>query len=194
MNMGKLINTLFLISIISALLIAGCSSSTIVKYQCNDGSFADSATLCAGKISQVAQDCPKLDCASCPTNIVEKPVQIIKYQCADESIKDKLTDCPQVLAAKTISPSKEFSGVGDKVTDAFYLNKGFTKVTSHYQGDSNFIVHLIDENGGEQSIHNEIGNYDGEIAVTIRTAGNYRLSVQAQGWSSTGSWNIKLEQ
>ncbi|MBI2575088.1 hypothetical protein HYV82_04340 [Candidatus Woesearchaeota archaeon] len=183
--------------LLSLIVLAGCSQ-TVVKYQCADGSFEDSANSCASVNCKT--DCPKLDCASCPTKteyqekIVEKPVQVLKYQCADESVKDRLSDCPQIPEAKKISPVKEFNGVGDKVTDAFYLSKGFTKITSHYHGNSNFIVHLIDEDGDRESIHNEIRDYDGETAVTIRTAGNYRLEVKAQGWDSAGSWSIKLEQ
>ena len=184
--------TLFLV------VVAGCSSQTIVKYQCADGSFANSADSCS--VVEYQTNCPELDCSNCPVKtefkekIVEKPVQVIRYQCADETIKDKLSDCPQIPEAKKISLIKEFEGIGDRVTDSFYLNKGFTKVTSTYDGNSNFIVYLIDKDGNKENIHNEIGSYDGEKALTIRPAENYRLEIKAQGWDSAGSWTIKLEQ
>ena len=82
--------------LISIIVLAGCSQ-TVVKYQCNDGSFADSATLCASKISQASQDCPKLDCASCPTKTetkVEAKTIIEKaYVCPNGSESNEKKEC-----------------------------------------------------------------------------------------------------
>ncbi len=178
------------------IFLAGCSANASMRFQCADGSFVDTAAACSSV--QCKTNCPETDCSSCPpkieyqTKTVEKPV--IKYQCADGSTQDNLSDCPQIPEAKKISPVKELSGTGDKVTDPFYLAAGFAKVTGTYKGTSNFIVHLIDEDGNDDYLFNEIGSYTGETAITIGTAGNYRLEVQAQGWNSVGSWTVKFEQ
>ncbi len=56
--MKYLILGVFLISIIA---LAGCSQ-TVVKYQCADGSFVDSANLCPRSDTQT--NCPELDCSA----------------------------------------------------------------------------------------------------------------------------------
>ena len=55
---------LFLVLILGVFL-SGCSS-TVVKYQCADGSFVDSANSCPAVNCQI--DCPKLDCFICSSN------------------------------------------------------------------------------------------------------------------------------
>ena len=71
------------ISLIILLFLSGCAS-TVVKYQCADGSFMDSAESCTQVNCQT--NCPELDCNACPPKIeyqekiVEKPIETIKYQ------------------------------------------------------------------------------------------------------------------
>ncbi len=93
----------FLFTILSlAVFLSGCSQ-TVVKYQCADGSFVDSANSCSSVSCKT--DCPQLDCANCPPKIeykdkiVEKPVDVIKYQCYDGVFEIEKSKCksPEVV-------------------------------------------------------------------------------------------------
>ena len=68
--------------LISIIALAGCSQ-TVVKYQCADGSFMDSANSCSAVSCKT--DCPQLDCASCPvkteTKVETKTVTNTIYVC-----------------------------------------------------------------------------------------------------------------
>jgi len=82
--------------IILGVFLTGCSQ-TVVKYQCQDGSFKETAELCSEVSCQT--NCPELDCSVCPVKTefkeknVEKPIEVIKYQCTDETVVNKLSDC-----------------------------------------------------------------------------------------------------
>lgn len=190
--------------LISIMVLAGCSQ-TVVKYQCGDGSFVDSAGLCSSKTSSET-NCPRLDCVNCPVKteykekIVEKPIQVVKYQCADETIKDKLSDCPQIPEAQKISDIKTFNGDSDTVTDPIYLKQGLTIYKLKYSGDSNFQVYLIDEEGDKSIFVNEAGKYDATKSEKITKEGYYRLEVEIGtsftegGFSSNADWSIIVEQ
>jgi len=59
-----------------------------------------------------------------------------------------------------------------------------------HQGNRNFIVQLLDENGEQvsTSLVNEIGRFDGSKAVRVPRDGVYLFEVQADG-----SWTIQVE-
>ena len=86
-------NIIFGMLLLSILVLAGCSSQTVVKYQCADGSFVDSADSCSAVECQT--NCPALDCSNCPVKTETKTVEkeVVKYQCYDGSTKTKLSDC-----------------------------------------------------------------------------------------------------
>src|SRR3989338_5978457 len=80
--------------LISIIVLTGCSQ-TVVKYQCADGSFVDSADSCSSVSCKM--DCPQLDCASCPVKTETKvEIQTITnaiYVCTDlREVKNK-DDC-----------------------------------------------------------------------------------------------------
>jgi uncharacterized protein with GYD domain len=59
-----------------------------------------------------------------------------------------------------------------------------------HQGESNFIVELLDDEGVEVStLMNEIGQYDASQAVQIPEDGTYLLNVDADG-----AWTIRVQQ
>jgi hypothetical protein len=61
---------------------------------------------------------------------------------------------------------------------------------THTNGESNFIVTLIDSNGAYVSnLVNEIGPADVSTIVSIRTNGVYFLEIKADG-----NWNISVGQ
>jgi len=94
----KMKNLILGILMISVLLLAGCSTQTVVKYQCADGSFVDSADSCPAVECQA--NCPELDCDSCPPKIeyveeiVEKPVEVI-YADACSAVECQ-ANCPEL--------------------------------------------------------------------------------------------------
>ena len=157
--------------------VSGCSQA-LVKYQCADGSFVNTANACPPVSPRT--DCPQLNCATCPSNTV------MKYQCADGSVQDAPTNCPQVPeATNSAATSKAFTGDSSTVTDKLYLNQGLVILNATYAGTSNFEVDLIDDAGNQYNVVNTAGSYDGTTSYTISTAGYYRLSVQV-GTSFTG--------
>jgi hypothetical protein len=63
-------------------------------------------------------------------------------------------------------------------------------VTAQHNGSSNFIVDMVGRGGaGEFFLFNEIGSYGGQVAVQDATAGQYRVSIDADG-----SWVLRFEQ
>ena len=95
MGAFKMKNTqiILLISIlILGVFLTGCSQ-TVVKYQCQDGSFKESAELCSEVSCQT--NCPELDCNACPVKTETKTVEktITKYQCYDGTIQTSLSNC-----------------------------------------------------------------------------------------------------
>lgn len=62
-------------------------------------------------------------------------------------------------------------------------------ITGRHRGESNFIVNLLAPDGsGEENLFNEIGIFSGETTTSI-PAGDYLLSVQADG-----SWSVRFKR
>ncbi len=80
----------------------------------------------------------------------------------------------------------ELSGAGETATEAFELETGLTVVKLTHQGQENFAVTLLDENGEMVDLlANEIGSFEGATALGV-TEGSYLLDVDAQGpWTAT---------
>jgi hypothetical protein len=95
MKMSQMI--ILTVALLAVLFLAGCSQ-TVVKYQCSDGSFVESANSCSSVSCKT--DCPQLDCNACSPKIeykekiVEKSVEVVKYQCYDGSFKTTQSSCP----------------------------------------------------------------------------------------------------
>ncbi len=83
------------------------------------------------------------------------------------------------------------SGSGPQATRLFQLEPGLTVIDMVHQGDANFIVDLLDENGASvapMGLANEIGPFEGSRAVRVPDDGIYLFSVQANG-----PWTIDVE-
>lgn len=79
-----------------------------------------------------------------------------------------------------------FSGQGDDTTAVFYTDGGLKTFSFTHQGDSNFIVHLLNSEGqSEAYLVNEIGDYEGSTAEYL-DAGYYIMNVQADGGWTIG--------
>jgi len=118
--MKKISITLLISIVILGVFLSGCTTETITKYQCQDGSFKDSAELCSKVSCQT--DCPELDCDSCPVKTETKTVEkeVIKYQCSDGTIKDELADCHAV-------EEPEVEELSDYETSKHLINKKQTR-------------------------------------------------------------------
>jgi hypothetical protein len=91
--------------------------------------------------------------------------------------------------ADSAPETKSFSGNSAQATQLFELSGGLHRVELTHQGDANFIVDLLDENGASvvpMGLVNEIGPFDGSRAMTVPGDGIYLFSVQANGpWTIT---------
>lgn len=110
---------------------------------------------------------------------------------ASEVSAPQVLETPQV-AAKPLF----FNGSGKQTSPKFVLYPGVAIVRVTHDGGSSFIVALMDSNGNQMAdssggapIINEIGPYNGSIAVPIQVAGEYLLDVIADG-----NWTVSIEQ
>jgi hypothetical protein len=82
-----------------------------------------------------------------------------------------------------------FEGVGNQMTDRFFLEAGVIKASVSYQGNRRIKATLLHEEGGRgKSIVNDTGISDSTTGVSLRKAGYHFLSVR-----SSGKWRIDLE-
>jgi len=142
----KKTSILLLLSIILlGVFLSGCTTETITKYQCQDGSFKDSQESCSEVSCQT--DCPELNCDSClvktETKTIEK--EVIKYQCSDGTIKDKLADCPAV-------EEPEVEELSDYETSKHLINKKQTRDTFE------FTVKYAGFDGADYKVEFEVKN------------------------------------
>lgn len=91
--------------------------------------------------------------------------------------------------ATSAPETTSFSGDSAQATQLFELSGGLHRVELTHQGDANFIVDLLDENGASvvpMGLVNEIGPFDGSRAMTVPDDGIYLFSLQANGpWTIT---------
>lgn len=99
-----------------------------------------------------------------------------------------ITPTPQVIVKEL--KQQNFSGIGKKITDEFYLQKGIAKIgMTHAGGRSNFIISLLDTEGNNvDTLANEIGEWEGQTAIRIERSGYYLMDVTADG-----SWTVVIQ-
>jgi hypothetical protein len=97
---------------------------------------------------------------------------------------------PKGDAPKAKAPTARLSGHGDRASKRFSLEQGLVIWKITHDGESNFQIHLLDDEGNEVDLPlNHIGQYEGSQAGHIRRAGLYRLQVKADG-----AWSVTIEQ
>jgi autonomous glycyl radical cofactor GrcA len=106
------------------------------------------------------------------------------------------TPLPKTTAtpvAPTAAPTAEpitLSGTGQEATSKFSLEKGLSIFRMSHDGDSNFAIWLLDDEGDKvELLVNEIGSFDGSKAVGIKKHGDHLLDISADG-----KWAITIEQ
>jgi hypothetical protein len=81
------------------------------------------------------------------------------------------------------------TGTGHKATNVFYLNSSLVRFGMKHDGQSNYIIWLMDKNGGHvELLANEIGAFSGSKGVGITKPGLYLLDVTADG-----NWQVSMD-
>lgn len=97
-----------------------------------------------------------------------------------------MVTAPMVVPSVTVEPLA-LSGKGQQATEMFTLPAGLVVFEMQHDGESNFIVHLIDDQGKRvEYMVSEIGQFNGSKAVRVPSAGRYLLDIAADG-----NWSIK---
>nr|QNO52629.1 hypothetical protein MBLPMMNE_00036 [Methanosarcinales archaeon ANME-1 ERB6] len=103
------------------------------------------------------------------------------------------SEAPTATPTPELTPTPEpigLSGTGQEATSKFSLEKGLSIFRMTHDGDSNFAVWLLDDEGDKVDLLvNEIGEFDGSKAVGIKNQGDYILDISADG-----GWTITIEQ
>lgn len=110
------------------------------------------------------------------------------------TVTDNRSDTDSAIREITVTAPEPdpitFSGSGDTVTDFFTTEFQLLRVHLSHDGDSNFIVWLVDEEGNkEESLANKIGRYDASRYFNPLPNQKYLLDIQADG-----AWEIRIEQ
>lgn len=134
----------FYLLVISLLFLAACTDQNIVKYQCSDGSFADSTNLCPTKAS-TATDLSTADCSTCPVKTQTKTITQKSYVCQDLSEATNKEDC-----LKTDSEGwyevKTFESISTKTTESFKINSKRWRYTVECNGANEYSIYNLQIN------------------------------------------------
>lgn len=100
---------------------------------------------------------------------------------------------PTPTATSTPEPAPDgesysFSGSGNDVTDSFSTEGGLVVFDFEHDGSSNFQVQAVNPDGEKEFLINEIGGYDGQVALYL-PSDSWRLEVTADG-----GWNAAVTQ
>jgi hypothetical protein len=103
------------------------------------------------------------------------------------------TQSPAPTTATTPTPapageSYTLSGSGNDVTDSFDTQGGLAVFDFEHDGNSNFQVWAVNNAGDKELLVNDIGTYDGEVALYL-PSDTWRLEVKADG-----QWNSAVTQ
>lgn len=94
-------------------------------------------------------------------------------------------------APQAASPAPQtISGRGKSVSQKFQLQAGLSTFKMTHVGRSNFAIWLYDSSGERiELLVNEIGSFDGKMALGIEHTGQYVMDVEADG-----AWSVVVEQ
>jgi hypothetical protein len=132
--------------------------------------------------------------------VVAIVVVVIFAGCVEEKAPTS-TPTPALTPTPTLTPTPaptltpaptptSLSGTGQEATQKFALEKGLSIFRMTHDGDANFAIWLLDNEGDRiELLVNEIGEFDGSKAVGIKNQGDYILDISADG-----RWAITIEQ
>ncbi len=94
---------------------------------------------------------------------------------------------PLAKLAEPAQAPETFTGSNYDVTEKFYITKGSHTFKVTNEGEGNFIILMVDENGNFTSrLINEIGDFEGEFTVDVVFDGNYVFAI-----TGGNSWSIE---
>jgi hypothetical protein len=129
--------------------------------------------------------------------VAEKPQQkpAKEAQGAQEQEVESKEELGQQASKRASEPQPQpaprpitLTGSGPEATRPFQLGPGLTVIQLKHQGNANFIVDLLDENGNSvapMGVANVIGPFRGSTPVRIKRSGQYLLDAQ-----NAGNWQI----
>lgn len=183
--------------IVSIVLISGCVGESptgqVTQYVCPDGSIVSDASLCSKQETQIQtpeciSDWECSDWSECSSFGTQT------RKCIDNNNCGVVTDKPAESQSCTLSIIEPkpitITGTGQQASSKFTLEEGLSIFEMTHSGSSNFIVHLLDNNGDiTEFLANEIGRYGGSKAVGVQEAGEYLFDINADG-----TWIINIKQ
>jgi hypothetical protein len=134
--------------------------------------------------------------------VVMRPEQLAAFTATDNSAEEDSVSAgapEEESSSAGESESEEegrpsagisISGTGQTATEPFELESGLAVFRMAHQGNRNFIVYLLDQNGARvgTSLANEVGSFSGSKAIQVPRDGTYLLQVDADG-----SWTIQVD-
>ena len=103
------------------------------------------------------------------------------------------TPTPPPTATPTPTPLPRpiiLTGTGQRFSSKFYLDIGLTVIRMEHEGQSNFAVSLLDNQGlNVEKLVDGWGSFVGSTAIGVNRAGAYMLDVLAEG-----QWMIEVDQ
>jgi len=84
--------------------------------------------------------------------------------------------------------SYSYSGSGNDVTNSFGVEGGLVVFDFEHSGNSNFQVQAVSSSGEKKYLVNDIGTYDGQVALYL-PEGEWQLDITADG-----DWNADITQ
>ena len=82
-------------------------------------------------------------------------------------------------------------GEGQQVSETFTLDKGLSVFEFEHRGDGHFSIWLMDEEGKEDLIANDVGRFSGSKGVIVEKKGLYFVNVKAD---LDAKWSIIIER
>ena len=185
------------IMLISVLILAGCSQ-TVVKYQCADGSFVDSADACPAV--ECLTNCPELDCSNCPvkteTKVETKTVTEKIYVCPDLTEVKNKDDCIDTDSEGWYEV-KTFTGSSPKTTESFKINSNKWRYTLTCTGIGEYSMYNLEikklSDGQPSQVDFKMMakcESKGEPSYVYEGKGEYFFDIDPV---NMGSWTIKVE-
>ena len=121
----------------------------------------------------------------------EQEAQVREVEPKEEQAKQESEPAPEPQPEPAPRPIT-LTESGPEATRPFQLESGLTVIEMKHQGNANFIVDLLDENGNSvapMGVANVIGPFQGSTPVQIKRGGQYLLDVQ-----NAGNWQIVVRQ
>lgn len=117
-----------------------------------------------------------------------EPAETTTEQAATPTATSTPTTTTTTVEPAEDEASYSFSGSSNDVTDSFSTAGGLVVFDFQHSGSSNFQVQAVSSSGDKEYLVNEIGGYDGQVALYL-PAGEWQLDVTADG-----SWSADVTQ